>query len=72
MTMGEVGVWNGLKKDDVIYEQPQTPIVSYYKEGFGGSKVFLTPLDVRNHQLRRGGTGIMEGNKTFPTAILNL
>ena len=22
MTKGEVGVWNGPKKDDVIYEQP--------------------------------------------------
>ena len=22
MTKGEVGVWNGSKKDDVIYEQP--------------------------------------------------
>ena len=22
MTKGEVGVWNGLEKDDVIYEQP--------------------------------------------------
>ena len=24
MTKGEVGVWNGPKKDDVIYEQPLT------------------------------------------------
>ena len=25
MTKGRVGVWNGPKKDDVIYEQPFTP-----------------------------------------------
>ena len=25
MTEGEVGVWNGPKKDDVIYEQPLKP-----------------------------------------------
>ena len=25
MTKGRVGVWNGPKKDDVIYEQPLTP-----------------------------------------------
>ena len=28
MTKGEVGVWNGPKKDDVIYEQPLIQIQS--------------------------------------------
>ena len=38
LTKGEVGVWNGLKKDDVIHEQPlivpqyfTDPVIDHYR-----------------------------------------
>ena len=34
MTKGEVGVWNGPKKDDVIYEQPLSGYLKKFWLGF--------------------------------------
>ena len=42
MTKGEVGVWNGPKKGDVIYEQPLTGFQNFVK------LTFHIPLTTKN------------------------